>query len=63
MTKSVKGVLYLCDRKACGDTCPNDECRHTQKWVNALHKDADPSRFTRVPVGDGALMLVEPDDD
>lgn len=24
-----KITLYLCDGKACGDECPNPECKHT----------------------------------
>lgn len=55
-------MLYLCDGKACGDTCPNEDCHHTVKWEHALHKDADPSEFERMPIGD-RIMLVEPTDD
>lgn len=52
-------VLYLCDRKACGDTCPNEDCHHTRQWEHALHKDADVTSFERVPVGEEKLMFVE----
>lgn len=54
-------ILYLCDKKACGETCPNEDCHHTAKVAHALHKDADIDRFERVPVDDD-LVLVEPAD-
>lgn len=55
-------VLYLCDGKACGKTCPNKECHHTEKFVHALHKDADLDSFDHVPSGDDVMVLVEPYD-
>ena len=68
MPKKVASVLYLCDGKAC--ECPTccahngtGECHHTTKWEHALHKDADPSEFLKVPLGDDEIILVEPFDD
>lgn len=55
-------TLYLCDGKACGEECPNEDCHHTIRLEHALHPDADPSEFERMPIGDG-VMLVEPLDD
>lgn len=56
-------VLYLCDGKACGETCPNEDCHHTNKYAHALHKDADPDSFMRVPGPTaGSIDLWEPYD-
>lgn len=32
-------VLFLCDRKACGDTCPNPDCSHTGDITHAKNFD------------------------
>lgn len=29
-------ILYICDRKACGDACPNPECMYTKNILHAL---------------------------
>lgn len=56
-------ILYLCDGKACGETCPNEDCRHTMLWEHALHKDADPNEFTvRRGRREGKVDLWEPVD-
>lgn len=59
-TNATVVVYYLCDGKACGETCPNSECRHTAKPEHALHKDGD-NGFD-IMVGDGVVELVERDD-
>ena len=35
-------VTYLCDKKACGDQCPDSEglCNHTFNKEHAMHKDS-----------------------
>ena len=30
-------ILYICDRKCCGDTCPNSDCRHTTDINHAVN--------------------------
>ena len=61
-------VLYLCDGKACNEPnhCRHNgtgECRHTEKWEHALHKDSDPNEFTVRPGRHkGEFDLWEPDD-
>ena len=43
-------VAYICDRKACGDVCPNDECeltldvRHSVNFKGCFEEVA-PGRF------------------
>lgn len=32
-----KNVLYLCDRKACGDRCRNYDCQHTTDASHAVN--------------------------
>ena len=59
----VRGILYLCDGKACGDECPNELCHHTVNLEHALHKDRDISEFCTLAEGDDSVFLVEPDDD
>ena len=58
-------VLYLCDGRACGEECPNDECHHTNKWEHALHKDVDLKDFISRPSSReaGKVDLWEPMDD
>lgn len=34
-------TLYICDRKACGDRCPNPDCRHTSNPNHARHFERD----------------------
>ncbi len=38
-----KAVLYLCDRKRCGDQCHYPDCRHTTDISHAVHGGAFPS--------------------
>lgn len=33
-------ILFLCDRKACGETCPNESCSHTGDIRHAKNFDA-----------------------
>lgn len=35
-----KAVLYLCDRKRCGDRCHYPDCRHTTDISHAVHSGA-----------------------
>lgn len=37
-------VFYICDRKACGETCPNEACNHTCDIEHAVN-------FSLVPNG------------
>lgn len=30
-------IIYLCDKKECGDICPNPECNHTTKIEHAVN--------------------------
>lgn len=30
-------VLYLCDKKACNGSCPNDDCHHTYDVKHAVN--------------------------
>ena len=30
-------TLYICDRKACGEECPNQECKHTLDPGHAIN--------------------------
>ena len=30
-------VIYLCDRKQCGDECTYPECKHTTKMEHAVN--------------------------
>lgn len=57
-------VLYLCDRMACGDECPNSDCHHTNQWEHALHKGADIGTFRAIPSSRclGKVDLWEPYD-
>lgn len=32
-------ILFLCDRKACGPTCPNQYCTHTSDIQHAANFD------------------------
>lgn len=31
-------LFFLCDRKACGETCPNIDCNHTRSEEHAINK-------------------------
>lgn len=35
-----KDVLYLCDKKACGEICPDSECNHTLNIEHAVNFEA-----------------------
>lgn len=35
LKNNVADVLYLCDGKSCGDTCPSVECKHTSDIAHA----------------------------
>lgn len=65
MSKPLPTILYLCDGKACGETCPNEDCHHTHQWEHALHKEVDVEKFAVMPgCGDSdAMLLVEPLDE
>ncbi len=32
-------IMFLCDRKACGGTCPNKDCSHTSDISHAKNFD------------------------
>lgn len=49
-------VLYECDRKACGDTCPNADCHHTSKIEHAVN-------FKRVDIDATRTIFVEGDNE
>lgn len=34
-SKEVADILYLCDGKQCGDSCPSTECKHTSDITHA----------------------------
>lgn len=54
-----KAVLYLCDRKRCGDRCHYPDCRHTTDVSHALHGGAFPNDgFEKVGHGD-EIYFVE----
>lgn len=60
----VASVLYLCDGRACGDTCPNELCHHTNKPEHALHRYADIGGFIARPSRvEGKVDLWEPRDE
>jgi hypothetical protein len=50
--KKDKVVLYICDRKACGDFCPNRMCEHTTDIDHAAN-------FDRVTVKPGVVDYFE----
>lgn len=33
-------LFFLCDRKACGGTCPNKHCTHTSDICHAVNFDS-----------------------
>lgn len=33
-------LFFLCDRKACGETCPNEFCSHTSDIFHAKNFDS-----------------------
>ena len=35
--RNCQKVAYVCDLKACGDTCPNDMCHHTFDILHAVN--------------------------
>lgn len=37
--KNGETVLFLCDRKACGEVCPNEACTHTGDIRHAKNFD------------------------
>jgi hypothetical protein len=37
--KNGNSILFLCDRKACGDVCPNANCSHTGDINHAKNFD------------------------
>lgn len=40
-------ILYRCDGKACGEVCPNPECKHTKDINHAVNfKRYDDSQGT-----------------
>lgn len=38
--KSGAHLFFLCDRKACGETCPNESCSHTGDIRHAKNFDS-----------------------
>ena len=49
-------MLYLCDRKACGDVCPNPECAHTDDIRHARSFQRTPKT---VKDGQEVIYFVE----
>lgn len=45
-------VIYLCDKKECGEVCPNPECNHTTKLEHAVN-------FRAVTNEDGEILYYE----
>lgn len=48
--RNCQKIAYICDLKACGDTCPNDMCHHTFDISHAanfecLSPDSDEKRY------------------
>lgn len=39
VTKDGNHILFLCDRRACGDVCPNSLCSHTGDIRHAKNFD------------------------
>ena len=38
--KGMDVIYYLCDRKVCGEICPNPECNHTTRLEHAVNFEA-----------------------
>ena len=45
-------MLFVCDRKACGETCPNELCSHTEDILHAKN-------FQFINVNDCLVDCVE----
>lgn len=52
-----KAILYLCDRKRCGDRCHYPECRHTTDISHAINGKAFPNGYEKVWNGDGFYFV------
>lgn len=52
-----KAVLYLCDRKRCGDRCHYPDCRHTTDISHAVHSGAFPNGYEKVEHGDEIYFI------
>lgn len=50
----IERILYECDRKACGELCPNEMCHLTAKVSHAVN-------FKRVDVDDTRAIFIEGD--
>lgn len=38
-TEDGNHIFFLCDRKACGEKCPNPDCSHTRDIYHAKNFD------------------------
>ena len=45
-------VIYLCNKKECGEVCPNPECNHTTKLEHAAN-------FKAITDEDGKVLYYE----
>lgn len=55
-------VTYLCDKKKCGDQCPDFDglCNHTFDKEHAIHKDSlTDTLFHPVLGGSGEIIAFE----
>ena len=52
-----KAVLYLCDRKRCGDRCHHPVCRHTTDISHAVHGGAFPNGYEKIPYENGICFV------
>ncbi len=53
VSKDGNHILFLCDRRACGDLCPNRLCSHTEDIRHAKNFD-----FVNVDVN-GKTIFVD----
>lgn len=60
-----KVVLYLCDRKRCGDRCHYADCQHTTDISHAINGGAFPNGFEKVEHGNEIYFVEKenPEDD
>ena len=58
-------ITYLCDKKACGDQCPDFAglCNHTFNKEHAIHKDSLSDTLFHPLLGDsGEIIAFEESD-